>query len=222
MSELIYFDIGPSSYARALRLQERLLSEAIDNTELSYLVLLEHDPPVITLGRNADEKNIIASREELARAGIEVHKSARGGDVTYHAPGQLVGYPIIRLNMHGRGIRQYIRSIEEVLIRLLGRFGIDAQRREGLTGVWVGAEKVAAIGIAVRRWVAWHGFALNVAPDMSGFEKIVPCGIRDCDVTGMAKLLERDITVAEVKAPLIECMIEVFGFDRATEGDIEL
>ena len=222
MAELTYLDIGRRSYAEALELQEKLRGEvAAADAELAYLVLVEHDPPVITLGRSARAEHVRASAAELAGAGVEVHETKRGGDVTYHAPGQLVGYPIIRLDLHGRDVRAYLRHLEDVLIRTVARFGIAAGRREGLTGVWAGGEKLAAIGVAVRKWVTYHGFALNVAPDMSGFEKIVPCGLEDYDVTSMARLLGRPVTVEEVKPVVVECMVEVFGFAAASEGKID-
>ena len=222
MAELRIIDVARRSYLRTLELQEKLAARAAScGDELAYLVLVEHEPPAITLGRSGRSEHILASRAELARAGVEVHKSTRGGDVTYHAPGQLVAYPIIRLDLHGRDVRGYLRNLEEVLIRLLGRFGIAAGRREGLTGVWAGEEKIAAIGVAVRRWVTYHGVALNVDPDMSGFEAIVPCGIYDYGVTSMSRLLGRKIAVAEAKPALIECMVEVFGFARAVEGAVE-
>ncbi|MHC4983977.1 MAG: lipoyl(octanoyl) transferase LipB [Planctomycetota bacterium] len=222
MAELISADVGRRSYAEAMELQAALRRKvAAADAELAYLLLVEHDPPVITLGRSAKDEHIRVSADELRRAGIEVRETTRGGDVTYHAPGQLVGYPIIRLDLHGRDVRGYLRDLEEALIRTVGRFGIAAGRRQGLTGVWVGREKLAAIGVAVRKWVTYHGFALNVAPEMSGFEKIVPCGLVDYDVTSMARLLGRQITVAEVKPTVIECLVEVFGFDRAVEGDVD-
>ena len=215
---MIYSYLGRKSYESALSIQRRLLDEVIagDNGQ-TYLLLVEHDPPVITLGRSADEQHILASPERLTREGIEVRKSARGGDVTYHGPGQLVGYPIMQLARRGRTVRGYVRDLEEVIIHLLGRFDLKGRRQEGFTGVWVGDEKVAAIGIAVRRWVAWHGFALNVSTNLSHFDFIVPCGLDGCKVTSMEKLLVRPVSIAEVKRPLMECMVEVFGFDSVRE-----
>jgi lipoate-protein ligase B len=188
--------------------------------ERAYLVMVEHDPPVITLGRGARAAHITASKERLAAEGVEIHESARGGDVTYHGPGQLVGYPIMRLDLHGRDVHKYLRDLEEVLMRLLARFGLEGTRAEGMTGVWVGKEKVAAIGVAISRWVTWHGFALNVAPNLEHFGLIVPCGIRTRGVTSLARLLGRPISVAEVKPPLVECVVEVFGFDGWREAAV--
>jgi len=219
VAELTCIDVGRAAYAPTLELQQRLLAEvrgAAD--ERAYLVLVEHDPPVITLGRGADAGNVVASRERLVSEGIEIHEASRGGDVTYHGPGQLVGYPVLRLDLHGRDVHRYLRDLEEVLIRVLAGFGVVGERAAGRTGVWVGGEKVAAIGVAVSRWVTYHGFALNVAPNLDHFGLIVPCGIRDRGVTSLARLLGRPVTVAEVKPAVVECVRDIFGFDRARSG----
>lgn len=215
MAELTTIDVGRQAYAETLALQHRLLAEVQGSeAELARLILVEHDPPVITMGRARGRDNIVATPQQLAGEGVEIHQTTRGGDVTYHGPGQLVGYPIVRVDLHGRDVHRYLRDLEEALIRLLGRFGIDGGRREGLTGIWVGDEKIAAIGVAFSRWVSYHGFALNVAPDLSHFGLIVPCGITDKGVTSMAAVLGRDVDVAEVKAPLVECLTDVFGFRK--------
>ncbi len=222
MAELEYFDIGRAAYGPTVRLQQRLVEEVkSDGEERACLVLVEHDPPVITLGRGARQGDHIAvSRERLARECIEVHESSRGGDVTYHGPGQIVGYPILRLDLHGRDIHRYLRDLEEVLIRVLARVGVEGRRSAGLTGVWVGDEKIAAIGVAVTRWVTYHGFALNVSPNLAHFGLIVPCGIRDKGVTSLARLLGRPVAVAETKPLLVECIVGVFGFDGARAGEV--
>ena len=215
MAELTTIDVGRQAYAETLALQHELLAEVQGSeAELARLILVEHDPPVITMGRARGRDNIVATPQQLAGEGVEIHQTTRGGDVTYHGPGQLVGYPIVRVDLHGRDVHRYLRDLEEALIRLLGRFGIDGGRREGLTGIWVGDEKIAAIGVAFSRWVSYHGFALNVAPDLSHFGLIVPCGITDKGVTSMAAVLGRDVDVAEVKAPLVECLTDVFGFRK--------
>jgi len=220
MATLATLDVGRAAYEPTLHVQERLRDEVkAAAEEKAYLILVEHDPPVITLGRGASAAHVTASRERLAAEGIEVHESSRGGDVTYHGPGQLVGYPIMRLDLHGRDVRRYLRDLEEVLIRVLARFGLEGRRAEGMTGVWVGGEKVAAIGVAIRRWVTWHGVALNVCPNLDHFGLIVPCGIRGRGVTSLARLLGRPMTVAEAKPHLVECTVEVFGFDGARPGD---
>ncbi|MGB2755973.1 MAG: lipoyl(octanoyl) transferase LipB [Phycisphaerae bacterium] len=221
MVELTYLDIGREAYEPTLRLQKRLVERVKSAPdERAYLVLVEHFPAVITLGRSTRGAPIVASRDRLRAEGIEVHESSRGGDVTYHGPGQVVGYPILQLDRHGRDVHRYLRDLEEVLIRLLARFGVEGNRSEGLTGVWVGGEKVAAIGIAVTRWVSYHGFALNVSTNLSHFDLIVPCGIWGCGVTSLERILGRKVSVAEVKAPLVECLVGVFGFDGARAGSV--
>ena len=223
MADLVYLDVGRAAYEPTLRLQERLVAEVrAADPERAYLVLVEHQPPVITLGRGADAANVVAPRALLNAEGVEVHPSSRGGDVTYHGPGQLVGYPVLRLDLHGRDVHRYLRDLEEVLIRVLARFGIEAGRSEGQTGVWVGPDKVAAIGVAIRRWVTYHGFALNVCPDLRHFGLIVPCGIRGKGVTSLEKLLGRPVSVAAVKAPLVECVVDVFGFAGARAGEANM
>ena len=147
---------------------------------------------------------------------MTVHESGRGGDVTYHGPGQLVGYPIFDLAPDRRDLHRYVRDLEEALIRAVARFGIRAGRVEGLTGVWVGAEKVAAIGVRISRWITSHGFALNVSVDLDYFGLIVPCGIRDRGVTSMSRLLGRDVTVAEAAGPVAEALADVFGLRFAS------
>jgi len=216
MADLVSLDIGRAAYAPTLALQERLVREVQATAEeRAYVVLVEHDPPVITLGRGAKAGHVTAPPALLDREGIEVHESSRGGDVTYHGPGQLVAYPILRLDRHGRDVHRYLRDLEEVLIRVLARCGVRGERVAGLTGVWVGPEKIAAIGVAVRRWVTYHGVALNVDPNLAHFGLIVPCGIRDRGVTSLARLLGHPVPMADAKRALVECMVDVFGFDGA-------
>jgi len=206
-------------YAVALLDRQRHVALVKASPQKAYMLLVEHDPPVITLGRASDRGNILAGPAQFAAAGVEVHETSRGGEVTYHGPGQLVGYPILRIDRDPRGLHGYLRDIEEVLIRTLGRFGIAAMRIPKLTGVWAGDEgeahekKVAAIGVAVARWVSYHGFAINVCCDLSHYELIVPCGIGDRGVTSISGLLSREVATAEVKPVLVECFAEVFAFD---------
>jgi len=219
MTELVWLDIGRAAYPPTLDRQLRLRDEVeAAGGERAYLVLVEHDPPVITFGRRIRREHLVASPDRLAELGIERYDASRGGDVTYHGPGQLVGYLILQLDPRRQPLHGFIRDLEEVVIRLLGRFGVTGERVNGLTGVWVGREKVAAIGVAVRRWVTYHGLALNVCPDLSHFDLIVPCGIRGRGVTSLARLLNRPVTVDEVKPLLIELVKEVYGFERAREG----
>ena len=223
MAQMTVMDIGRTAYEPALELQQRLVQEVQQSEEeLAYLILVEHDPPVITAGRGRGLENILAGGRQLAEMGIEVHETTRGGDVTYHGPGQIVGYPIIRIDRHGRDVHKYLRDIEEMLIRTVGRFGISAGRRAGLTGIWVGAAKLAAIGVAVSRWVSYHGFALNVTTDLSQFATIVPCGLTDKSVTSMEALLGRNIRANDVRPAIVECMVDVFGFESSCEAETDL
>lgn len=208
-------DAGVVPYADAVALQERTHAARRSGAIPDTLLLLEH-PAVITLGRGAHEEHLLASREMLARQGISVFEAARGGDITYHGPGQLVGYPIFDLNAHGRDVHRYLRDLEETIIRTAETFGITADRVPGLTGVWVGNEKVAAIGIGVRHWVTWHGFALNVTTALDAFRLIVPCGIRDRGVTSLAALLGSAPGREAVINVVVGCFGSVFGLRPET------
>ncbi|HET9235333.1 MAG TPA: lipoyl(octanoyl) transferase LipB [Candidatus Eisenbacteria bacterium] len=181
--------LGRVSYEEGLRLQEERVAGVQAGTLAEALFLLEHDP-VLTLGRSSHSENIVASQSELLRLGIRVFECGRGGDVTYHGPGQLVGYPILNLSPDRKDVWKYVRGLEEALIRALADYGITAGRFERLTGVWVGQEKIAAIGVRVSRWVTSHGFALNVTTNLDHFRTIVPCGIRSYGVTSMARHLD--------------------------------
>lgn len=199
---------GSVPYDEAVALQQRLLQSRREGTIPDVLLLLEH-PPVITLGRSAHPEHLLADPARLE--GIEVRESARGGDITYHGPGQLVGYPVVDLSLRGRDVHRFVREVEETLIRALVRFGIRGERVPGLTGVWVGRDKVAAIGVGVRHWITWHGFALNVGADLEAFSLIVPCGIRDRGVTSMERLLGRTAPREEIEEAVIAGFCEVFG-----------
>jgi len=176
------------SYDAALALQRGRRAEVESGAAPEALFLMEH-APVITLGRNADSANLRVSRDALARLGIDVVESDRGGDVTYHGPGQLVAYPILRLESRGLSITRYLRLLEQALIDTLAEFGLEGERAEGYTGVWVKGAKVAAIGVAVHRGVSFHGTAINVNPNMAHWKLIVPCGIPDKPVTSLGRLL---------------------------------
>jgi lipoyl(octanoyl) transferase len=179
-------ELGRIDYASALELQRRLVVERQQGAIDDQLLLLEH-PHVVTLGRNGHRENLLASDEVLARSGVAFHPTDRGGDITYHGPGQLIGYPILDLREWKRDVAAYVRAVEEVLIRTLADFSIDAGRIPKLTGVWVDGRKIAAIGVHISRWVTSHGFALNVSTDLSYFQYIVPCGLTK-PVTSMAAL----------------------------------
>lgn len=204
---------GTLPYRSALALQEGLL-ERRRREDDDILLLLEH-PPVITLGRGAREENLLLPATELARSGIGLERVGRGGDVTFHGPGQVVGYPIVDLEPLGRDVHRFLRLLEETLIDTLGAFGLAGERIAGKTGVWVGGEKVASIGVGVRRWVSWHGFALNVAADLSGFAAIVPCGLPGVRMTSIERLLGRPVPLPQVEEAIIRSFAKVFTSKHA-------
>lgn len=201
-------DLGREKYAPALSLQERMVTERRDGHISDSLILVEHDP-VYTLGRNADRSNVIKSDSELDVDGIEVVSSTRGGDVTYHGPGQLVGYPIISLLDAGRSLTWYIDGLEQMLIRTLVSYGVDAGTDSINRGVWVGKDKICAIGVRVARSITMHGFSFNVCPDMSHYNGIIPCGIKGRGVTSLDKFVP-DVGMADVKQRIIHYFKEVF------------
>jgi len=193
-------DWGRTRYEPALAAQNELVAQRIAGSAGDTLVFTEH-APVYTVGlRSGAADHLVWSADHLAREGIEVVKTNRGGDITYHGPGQIVGYPIIDLSSH-KDLHDYLRLLEQVMINTVGTFGLVATRREGKTGIWVGTRKIAAIGVAVRRWVSYHGFALNVNPDLTHFQGIVPCGISATEgtVTSLQAELGRELDLAEVK-----------------------
>jgi lipoyl(octanoyl) transferase len=199
-------NLGVVNYADGLRLQLERVTARKAGTIPDTLLLLEH-PHVYTLGRNAKTENLLISAEQLAARGAQVFEIDRGGDVTYHGPGQLVGYPILDLAKHRRDIAWYMRSLEEVLIAVAQDYGIQAGRLAGAPGVWVGNDKLAAMGVHISRWVTSHGFAFNVNTDLRYFDCIVPCGLRDKGVTSLQKLLGRPVEMEEV----IERVARQFG-----------
>lgn len=204
--------LGRVSYADGLALQEELVAARRAGEIRDTLVLLEH-PHVITLGSSSDASHVLLDEAERRLMGIELFDTGRGGDVTYHGPGQLVGYPILDLKPDRKDLHRYVRDLETSLIRLLAGYGLAAGRKDGLTGVWVADEKVAAIGVRVSSgWITSHGFALNVNTDLRYFGSIVPCGIRDGGVTSMQRLLGRELDLNEVGDAAVEAMADVFGW----------
>lgn len=203
--------LGMVAYGDALELQKQLVEQRKAGEIPDQLLLLEH-PPVITLGvrtRN-DRSHVIATPETLEDAGVEVFESGRGGDVTYHGPGQLVGYPILDLRPDRCDVHRYVRDLEEVLIRAVAGFGIVSHRLPGLTGTWAGNEKLAAIGVRIARWVTSHGFALNVSTNLAHFGLIIPCGITDKGVTSLDILSPEPVGMKEVEAAVAEAFCVVF------------
>lgn len=203
--------LGSIDYTWAWELQRRLVQQRREGTIPDTLLLLEHIPPVITLGRATQREHLLVTREQLQGLGIQLVETDRGGDITYHGPGQLVGYPILDLREHGRDVHRYLRRLEEAIIQALRHFGIEAHRKEGLTGVWVGEGKVAAIGIKVSHWMTMHGFALNICPNLSHFDLIVPCGIHDKGVTSLQNLLGQEVTLQEVVPVVVNSFANVFN-----------
>lgn len=211
MRELQVRRLGVVPYADGLALQKRLVEQRKAGEIPDQLLLLQH-PPVITLGVRArnDRSHVLATPDALAAEGVEIFETERGGDVTYHGPGQLVGYPILDLRPDRCDVHRYVRDLEEVLIRTAAAFGVVGERSEGLTGVWVGNEKLAAIGVRIARWVTSHGFAFNVTTNLSHFGLIVPCGITDRGVTSLEKLLGRAVSMAEVEGAASLAFGDVF------------
>jgi len=197
-------------YAETWRWQQARAVAVADGKAPETLVLLEH-PPVYTMGRRSDPAHLLASEAELRARGAEVFWIDRGGDATWHGPGQLVGYPILNLAQRGRDLHVYVFELEQLLIDVAATYGIIAERATERTGIWVGDEKVAAIGIKVQRWVSYHGFALNVDPELSWFEQIVPCGLHGYGVTSIARLLGRPVDFEEVADRAADAFRAHFG-----------
>lgn len=210
MSKIEIIDWGRTRYAQAFEKQIARVDLRKSSDCGDALILTEHDP-VYTLGlRKGADQHLIWNKATLAEQGIEVHKSNRGGDITYHGPGQIVGYPIISLQSR-KDLHAYLRDLEEVVIRTLSQFGLKSARREGKTGIWLETRKVCAIGVAVKSWITYHGFALNVNPDLNHFNGIVPCGITDGTVTSLSNELGYSIDTAEVKTALAVEFRKVFA-----------
>ncbi len=212
---------GLTPYPDALAWQQALAGRRGRGEVCDTLLLLEH-PPTITLGRGTDEADLLTSEVALGVRGIAVERVDRGGEVSYHGPGQLVGYPVLDLRQHGQDLHRYLRDLEEVLILTLRAFGLDGVRVPGRTGVWVDDAKIAAIGIKVSRWVSTHGWALNVTTDLTPFRRdFVPCGIRDRGVTSLAELLGAECpTRAQVEAVVMEAFAAVFSVEPVTDGEV--
>lgn len=215
-----WFRLGRVEYADGLELQRQFQEARRENLVPDTLLLLEHSP-VLTLGRAAHQTNIIAPKQQLDALGVDTFETDRGGDVTYHGPGQIVGYPLLHLGPGRQDVRRYVRAIEELIIRTVADWGITATRIEKWPGVWVeqsrrgGPRKIAALGVHLSRWYTKHGFALNVQPELSHFQLIVPCGIREAGVTSMREELGRELPLAEVEERLGHHFREVFECDVA-------
>lgn len=230
MKKVELYDLGRMSYQPAWDLQtaiqQRLVTQKKarrkDKTrqiDRDVLLLVEH-PHVYTLGKSGDENNLLKDMAELADIDAEFVEVDRGGDITYHGPGQIVGYPILNLDRHITDIHKYLRYLEEVIIRTCADFGIEAGRIEGLTGVWVGDEKICAMGVRCSRWVTMHGFAFNVNADLSYFKHIVPCGITDKDVTSLQEILNKKVDLDQVKPRLVSHFENVFDVSIMKGGSL--
>lgn len=220
LRECLYMDISRISYADALVLQHKYHDQCASHQIPGMLMILEHNP-VLTMGvKESSHRNVLVSPEILKSQGVELTETDRGGDVTYHGPGQLVGYPILRLRDIGADVHAYLRNLEQSIIDTLAVYGLEGHRN-GLAGVWVGEKKVCSIGIAIRKWVTYHGFALNVDPNLSHFYLINPCGLHSEQITSMSQLLGKAPDMSDVKKTYLECFSKIFGYKMKNScGDI--
>src|SRR5467141_2258689 len=225
MTEALQVDLGLIGYAEAWELQKRVVAARKAGAIEDVLLLCEHSP-VITLGRSGKRENLLASEHVLRQKGVEFHATDRGGDITYHGPGQIVGYPILNLGAIRRDVLWYVRMLEEAMIRATAELGVAAKRVEGKTGIWIengnAEEKLAAIGVHISRWVTSHGFAYNVSTDLRYFDLIVPCGIADRKATSLEKLLGRSVKREEIAPRIANHLGEVFGLELKQTSQTEL
>ena len=212
MTECRWRFAGRLPYGEALALQKETVRRRVAKEIPDTLILVEH-PPVITLGKMSKREHLIGSR-----ADVEVVETPRGGDVTYHGPGQIVGYPILDLTALNTDLKKYLFKLEEVMIRAVARYGVTAGRQEGMTGAWVGDRKIGAIGVRVERWVTSHGFALNANTDLGGFDLIIPCGLHGKGVTSIAREIGRDVDLDDLRRSVAEIFGEVIGRRMIHEG----
>jgi lipoate-protein ligase B len=212
-------ELGRVPYREAWDLQHRLFERRAAGEIPDTLLLLEH-PPTITLGRVGKREHLLASGEELAKRGLEVLEIDRGGDITYHGPGQSVTYPILDLTTLLPDLNRYVRALEETMMRVLLDYGLESERVAGMSGVWVRGAKVGAVGIRVKDWITMHGFALNVNTDLSGFGLIVPCGLHGRPITSLAQLLGRPVDLAEVRVRTVSALTAVFGFEPRSGNSV--
>ncbi len=212
MDYCLVLRLGRVDYGQALNLQRGLAQARMEGAVGDILLLLEH-PPTITIGRRGNKGHLLADSATLEKLGVGLYQVERGGDITYHGPGQVVGYPILDLTRHGSDLHLYLRNLEEVIILTMSDFGIAAGRRPGLTGVWTREGKIASIGVHVRRWISWHGFALNVNTDLSHFDLTVPCGLQGVKVTSMASILRGEVAMEDVMERLSHNFSQAFGVE---------
>jgi lipoyl(octanoyl) transferase len=210
---LKYCDLGFIDYKESWDLQQEIHSKKVSGEIEDYLLLLEH-PNTYTLGKTAHKENLIGSDEYLNQNQISVYEIDRGGDITYHGPGQIVGYPIIDLNNWFKDTHKYLRALEEVIIKTCSEYGLNCERNPKHTGVWIGDRKIAAIGIKVSRWITTHGFAFNVNTDLNLFNGIIPCGIQDKSVTSLREELDKEIDIQKIKEKLLKNFYDVFNYSK--------
>lgn len=210
MGELRVIDLGLRAYGPVLDLQERLLAERRQGSRSDTLILVEHTP-VYTFGRNVRKEHLLAGEKELAAVGVQVFRTGRGGDITYHGPGQLVGYPILELRRHGLGVVGYVGRLEQVIVAVLAGFGVTSSTDPDRRGVWVNGEKIAAIGVRVAHGVTMHGFAFNVGVNLEHYKAIVPCGIKDAGVTSLDRLVA-GTGMESVKRATVSEFVKLFGY----------
>ncbi|MFA6470033.1 MAG: lipoyl(octanoyl) transferase LipB [Bacteroidota bacterium] len=212
MNHLLVVDLGRTKYAETWDLQKQVFTARLEKRVGDVLLLTEHEP-VFTLGKGADENHLLAKETELNDRKIDMFWIDRGGDVTFHGPGQIVGYPILDLNEHYQDIHRYLRDIEEMIIRTLNEYGIQSGREKEFTGVWVKNDKIAALGVKVSKWITMHGFALNVHTDLSFFDRIIPCGIFHKGVTSLKNVLGREVSITEVQNHLMTHFAQIFSLE---------
>ena len=203
--KILIQDLGFRKYKNVLSLQKKMQKQRIAGNIKDTLILVEHEP-VYTLGKNANRDYLLQGRDKS----VEVYNTERGGEVTFHGPGQLVGYPILDLRNYKKSVSWYMRTLEELIIRVLKEYDIKGSRIKGLTGVWVGNKKIAAQGVRISRWVTMHGFSINVCPQLSYYDGIIPCGIFDYDVTSMEECLNKKLSIKKIKSSVLKIFLELF------------
>lgn len=221
MRKIDVVNLGRTDYKQSWELQQHLFDLRTAGDIGDLLLLTQHDH-VYTIGKGGDDNHLLASAQELSRKGIRVYHNDRGGDITYHGPGQLVGYPILDLNNYYCDLHRYLRDLEEVILRVLAFYGVRASRDSGYTGVWVGSEKICAVGVKTRQWITMHGFALNINTDLSFFERIIPCGIFEKGVTSLQQQIGRNLEIDDVAATLVAEFGKVFGARMSTASADEV
>jgi lipoate-protein ligase B len=217
--KLDVINLGRTGYKPTWELQKELLALRAQSKLPDCLIVTEHNP-VLTMGRGTNSDNLLATPEQLTEKGVELYEIERGGDITFHGPGQTVLYPIVDLRNRGRDVRQYLRDLERAVVDGLGELGLEAGVKDGLTGIWVDDHKLGAIGVAVSRWITYHGVALNVTTNLDYFKLINPCGITEYPVGSVSQMLGREVSMDEVNRVLIESFVETFNYEPEFVDDV--